>query len=134
MDKCKLKFVGSCCYNAVPSKVCGVGFAVKVVLCYCFAQKLKLVFSSNGGVFSVRRFGHSACSPSNVCVCGAWTHVCIQKAHCSVFTALWCGCSVVKLTFYLHQTPLWLWLVWTNPSVFTPPGYRQVEHVYLWYE
>ena len=28
---CKLKIVGSCCCNAVPSKVCCVGFAVKVV-------------------------------------------------------------------------------------------------------
>ena len=35
--------------NAVPSKVCGVSFAVKVVLC-----------SSNGVVFSVCGFGHSA--------------------------------------------------------------------------
>ena len=75
-------------------------------------------------------------------VCGMWTHVvCIHKAHfpsspCSVvrvwpvrlhaqhsswvFTALWCGCFVVKLTFYFRQTPSWLWLVWTNSPVFTP--------------
>ena len=33
---------------------------------------------------------------------------------------------VVKLTFCLHQTPFWLGLVWTNSSVFTPPGYRSV--------
>ena len=45
---------------------------------------------------------------------------------CSVFTALWCGCFVVKLTLYFHQTPSWLWLVWTNSPVFTPPGYRPV--------
>ena len=75
-------------------------------------------------------------------VCGMWTHVvCIHKAHfpsspcsvvrvwpvrlqaqhsCWVFTALWCGCFVVKLTFYFCQTPSWLWLVWTNSPVFTP--------------
>ena len=57
-----------------------------------------------------------------VCVCGAWTRVYTQSSL-SVFTmlgttvlsllALWCGCSFVKLT-YLHQTPSWLWLVWTN--------------------
>ena len=133
MDKCKLKIVGSCCYNAVPSKVCGVGFAVKVVLCYCFAQKLKLV-SQVMGVYSVFVGLVTRLAVLQMCVCGAWTHVCIKKAHSSVFTALWCGCSVVKLTFYLHQTPLWLWLVWTNSPVFTPPGYRQFERVYLRYE
>ena len=36
------------------------------------------------------------------------------RHSCSVFTALWCDCSVVKLIFYLHQTPSWLRLVWTN--------------------
>ena len=40
---------------------------------------------------------------------------CLHHAwdSCSAFTALWCG-SIVKLTFYLHQTPSWFWLVWTN--------------------
>ena len=74
-------------------------------------------------------------------VCGIWTHVvCIHKARfpsspcsvvrvwpvrlhtrlsCWVFTALWCSCFVVKLTFYFCQTPSWLWLVWTNSPVFT---------------
>ena len=33
---------------------------------------------------------------------------------CLVFTALWCGCSVIKLTFFLHQTPSWLWLVYLS--------------------
>ena len=34
LNKCKLKIVCSCCCNAVPSKVCGVGYAVKaVILC-----------------------------------------------------------------------------------------------------
>jgi len=34
---------------------------------------------------------------------------------CSVFTALWCGCSVVKRTFYPISCQLWL--VWTNLPV-----------------
>ena len=85
-----------------------------------------------------------------MCVCvWMWTHVvCIHKAHfpsspCSVVslvrlsrgaseslasdytlgtavTALLCGCSVIKLNFYFHQTASWLWLVWTNSPVFTP--------------
>jgi len=45
---------------------------------------------------------------------------------CSVFTALLCGCSVVKLNFYFHQTPSWLWLVRTNSPIFTQPVYRPV--------
>ena len=75
------------------------------------------------------------CNPSNVfvCVCGVWTRVHTQSSlsvsilalspdpslhHAwhtggSVLTALLCGCSVVKPTFYLHQTPSWLWLPWT---------------------
>ena len=73
------------------------------------------------------------------CMCGAWTHtVCahikltfhlhhaLYSCSVSVFTALWCGCSVVKVTFYLHQTSSWLWLVWTNSPVFTPPRYGPV--------
>ena len=49
---------------------------------------------------------------------------CLHRAQYSwsVFTALWCGCSVVKLTFYLHQTSSWLWLVWANSPVFTHQG------------
>ena len=52
------------------------------------------------------------CTPSNVCA--AWTHMCIHKAYfhlhhawhsCSIFTGLWCGCSFIKLAFYLHHTP-----------------------------
>ena len=64
-------------------------------------------------------------------VCGAWCTLCgytkltFHLHHawhsCLVFIALWCGCSIVKLTFYLHQTPSWLWLVRTNSPVFTPP-------------
>ena len=45
----------------------------------------------------------------------AWLH------SCSVFTAVWCG----KLTFYLHQTPSWLWLVWTNSPNFTHQSMSQ---------
>ena len=45
-------------------------------------------------------------------------HLHHARHWCSVFTALWCSFSVMKLT-YLHQTPSWLWLVWTNSPVFT---------------
>ena len=46
----------------------------------------------------------------------------------SVFTALWCGCSVEKLTFFFHQTPSWLWLVWTNSPVFIPTSVWTSRH------
>ena len=52
--------------------------------------------------------------------------LCLHHTRHSCFGALWWGCSVVKLTFYLHQTPSLLWQVWTNSPVFTPPGYRPV--------
>ena len=59
-----------------------------------------------------------------MCVCGTWTHlVCIHNLTHFRLTALWCGCSVVKLT-YLHQTPSWLWLLWTNSPAFTSLVYR----------
>jgi len=65
------------------------------------------------------------CSPSNGCVavCGAWTHVCIHKAQfplhhawhsCSIFIVLWYGCSIVKLAFYLHHTPIMALASWHN--------------------
>ena len=38
----------------------------------------------------------------------------------SDIAALLCGCSVVKLTFYFHQTASWLWIVCNNSPVFTP--------------
>ena len=44
------------------------------------------------------------------------------RHSCSVFTALWCGRSVVKLTFCLHQTPSWLWLALANSLVLTHQG------------
>jgi len=61
-----------------------------------------------------------------MCVCVEPGHTCAytkltfrlhyaQHSY-SVFTALWCGCLFVKLT-YLHQTPSWLWLVWTNSKL-----------------
>ena len=128
-------FVGSCCCNAVTSKVCDVDFAVKVVvLCYR-ALKNFWVFSSKG-VYSVFvGLVTQLCSPSSVCVerghmlC-AHTKLTFRLHHarhsCSVFTALWSGCSVIKITFYLHQMPSWLWLVWTTSPVFTPIRYRSV--------
>ena len=39
-------------------------------------------------------------------------------------TLVWLFCH--KLTFYLHPTLSWLWLVGTNSPVFTPPGCEQV--------
>ena len=71
------------------------------------------------------------CSPPNVCAWSVDKRVHTQSSL-SVFTtlgtavlivfthaALWCSFSVVKLTFYLHHTPSWFWLVWTNSPVFT---------------
>ena len=65
------------------------------------------------------------CSPSNMCVEHAHTlcaytsslsvFTTLGTCSCSVFTALCCGCSVIKLT-------CWLWLVWTNSCVFIPQG------------
>ena len=56
--------------------------------------------------------------------CLTHTHIVyIHKAHfhlhharhnCSVFTALWCSCSVLETTFYLQQTSFWLFLVWAT--------------------
>ena len=92
-----------------------LGFAVNViVLCWEVARKKNNqleVFSSNGGVFSVCGFCHLALQ-SFKCVCAECGHILCAytkltfRLHytlhsCSVFTALWCGCSVVKLT-YLH--------------------------------
>ena len=105
-----------------------------VVLCYR-ALKNFWVFSSKG-VYSVFvGLVTQLCSPSSVCVerghmlC-AHTKLTFRLHHarhgCCVFTTLWTGCSVVKITFYLHQTPSWLWLVWTTSPVFTPIRYRSV--------
>ena len=51
---------------------------------------------------------------------------CLHHArhNCSVFIALWCGCSLMKLTFYLHQTP---WLVGTTNYARTPPYHGHVS-------
>jgi len=91
------------------------------------------------GVYSLFvGFVTQLCCPSNVCVC-----VCVERGHmlcaytnltfhlyhawhsCSVFTALWFSCSVIKVT-YLHQTTSWVWLIWANSPVFTPQGYGPV--------
>ena len=52
----------------------------------------------------------------------AWTHSVHPQSSlsvfimlwysCSVFTALRCSCSVMKPTFYLHQTTSWLYIAW----------------------
>ena len=72
-----------------------------------------------------------------VCVCVECGHTCAYTNltfhlyhawhSCSVFTALWFSCSVIKVTFYLHQTTSWLWLIWGNSPVFTPRGYGPVD-------
>ena len=115
-----------------------LGFALKVVLCWGVAKKKGRVFSSNGGVFIVCGFCHSALQSFKfvrVCVCGVWTHCVYTQSSLSIFTMFNTpvrsslhsgvhGCSAVKLTFYLHQTPSWLWLV-TNGylTCVHPPGY-----------
>ena len=74
-------------------------------------------FLSVMGIFSVCGFSWSLSLQSFKCVCVECGHTCaytelifhLHACHsCSVFTALWCGCSVMKPT-YLHQT-----LVWTH--------------------
>ena len=80
------------------------------------------VFSSNGGVFRavlVGLCGHSALQ-SFKCVCGgcgymlcAYTMLVFTTIGTAVLSSLWHGCTVVKLTFYLHQTSSWLCLLWT---------------------
>ena len=100
-----------------------------VLLCYR-ALKNFWVFSSKG-VYSVFvGLVTQLCSPSSVCV-ERGHMLCAHTNSLSVFITLgtavlssvhssWSGCSVVKITFYLHQTPSWLWLVWTTSPVFTP--------------
>ena len=103
-----------------------LGFAVEVVvLCQGLAKKSCRVFSRNGGVFSVYEFAWSL--NFAVLQMGVWTQiVCLHKAQFPHLAQLfWCGCSVMKLTFYLHQTTSWHWLVWTYSPVFTLPGYGQ---------
>ena len=76
----------------------------------CLLTPDPAVLHACGGVFSVCGFGDSALQYFK-CVCEAWTHiVCIHKLtfclhptrhSCFVFSVLWCGCSVVELSFYL---------------------------------
>ena len=103
--------------------------------CVVLALPWKLLFYARGLHSVFVGLVTQLCSPSNVCVecrhklCAyikLTFHLHHARHSCSVFTAVWCGCFVRILTFYLHQTPSWLWLVWTNSPVFTPPGNRQV--------
>ena len=81
-------------------------------------QKILPGILSVMGIFSVCWFSWSlSFAVLQMCVCVECGHTCaytelIFHLHawhsCSVFTALWCGCSVMKPT-YLHQT-----LVWTH--------------------
>ena len=131
MSKCKLKIVGSCCCNAVPSKVCGVSFAVKVVVLYQgFAQKKKLQGFCVYSVFV--SFITQLCSPSNVCV--EHGHMLCAQLHKFSFRPSPCSAQL----FCLHGTLVWLLsrkayllmspdpiltrLVQTNSPVFTPAG------------
>ena len=105
------------------------------MLGFCTKRKKNFqVFSisSNGSVFSVSGFCYSALQ-SLKCVwvwcmdtrcVHTWSSLSVFTTFgslawhsSSVFTALLCGCSVVKLTFYLHQTPFWLWLVTTTVQI-----------------
>ena len=75
-------------------------------------------------------FGHFA-SQSFKCTCVERRHTLCAFTNsdpqsCYVFTALWYGCFVVTLTFYLHQTQFWLWLVWANSPVFTHQGMNKL--------
>ena len=63
----------------------------------------------------------------------AWDTLCAYVNSLSVFTVLGTAVLsslhsgvVVKLILYLHQTPSWLWLVWSISPVFTPTGCRPV--------
>ena len=74
-----------------------------------------------------------------MCVRGAWTNVvCIHKAHFPssprsallfcLYRTLVYSSSVVKLTFHLHQTPSWVWLVYGLIHLSSPsPEYGPVD-------
>jgi len=79
--------------------VCSLSFAIlQMCLCVCGGGHMLCAYTK----LTFRL--HLALSP-DPSLHHAW------HTGCSVLTALLCGCSVVKLTFYLHQTPSWLWLV-----------------------
>ena len=80
--------------------------------CYCqFWKSFNLVYI---WIFhwTVCGFCHSALQPFK-CVCSmdtrVYTKLTFHLHHawhsCSIFTGLWCGCSFIKLAFYLHHTP-----------------------------
>ena len=88
-------------------------------------------FSSNGGVFNVCHFCHSALQSFKcVCVCVC---VCVERGHTCVYT---------KLTFHLHHActaflssphpPSWLWLVGT--TVQTVPGLHHITDTHQVHE
>ena len=126
LNKYMLKVVCSCCCNAALPKVYGVGICCGSWLFYArgLQQKYFWVFSRCIQCLWVCMVTQ-LWSPSNVCVWAVDTYCvwavytdCAYTKHTfhlhvawhsfSVFTAFWCGCSVMKLTFYLHQTPSWL--------------------------
>ena len=79
------------------------------------------------------------CSLSNLSVWSMDTHCVDTQSSLSIFimlgTAVWSslhsGAVVPLWNFYLHQTPSWLWLVWTNSPVFTHQG---MEELSSWYK
>ena len=84
----------------------------------------KVVYSVSVGLH-----GHSAlhsfkCVWVGVDTLYAYTKLTFHLHHTwhssSVFTKLWRGCTVVKLTLYLYQTPSWLCLVWTYSPICPP--------------
>ena len=99
------------------------------MLCWVCCESSMLGFSKKGqfsqvmGVYSVMwvlSFGfailqthkaHFSSSPH------------LAQLFCLHCTLVWLFCRKT----YLHQTPSWLWLVWTNSPVFSPPGYRLVS-------
>ena len=118
-------------------------------LCFLWEIHWSLFFFTMSMLLSVFRFENfvgfvtQLCSPSNVCVWSVDTFVYTQSSL-SVFTMLgtavlsslhWCGCSFVKLAFYLHHTPISALAsqhngtnnAWTR----TPPYYRHVSSPWI---
>ena len=72
---------------------------------------LKAIRTGVGWVWLVR-LGHT-------CVYTKFTFRLHHTRHsCSIFTALWCGWSFVKLTFYIFTTPpSWIWPLGTTVQI-----------------
>ena len=96
---CQLKIVGSCCYNALPLKECGVCCESYARVLYNLKQKLLVFLKKWLGVYSVfvHGFAHSALQFFK-CVCGAQTRV---HSLSAIFTKLG--------TSYLHCTLVWFY-------------------------